>query len=69
MVEKLIKPAANVVDFRNYQRSRAASISGRCCRHCGAVLGDDDFEDDCSSAEIALQRPQRARRSRRFYAD
>ncbi len=72
MVEKFITPARNVVDFLDYQRSlrdRAAAISQRCCRHCGAVMGEDDSEDDCSSAAIALERPQRTRRPRRFYAD
>ncbi len=72
MVKKLLTPSRNVVDFLDYQRTlrvRAAAISQRSCRHCGAVLGEDDSEDDCSSAAVAVERPQRIRRPRRFYAD
>jgi hypothetical protein len=57
----------NVIDFLDYQRTRdvgtASAISGRCCRHCGASLDDDESEDDCSSAGISIsivERPSRA---------
>ena len=63
MVEKLITPPRNVVDFARYQAGRnvpgrAAAISARSCRHCGAVLSDGELEDECSSisnAEAALR--------------
>jgi hypothetical protein len=54
MVEKLIMQAQNVIDFASYQQgrsivSRAQAMSARTCRHCGAVLVDGEFEDECSS--------------------
>jgi hypothetical protein len=52
MVEKVIKPGPNVVDFARYQAGRtgkALAISVRACRHCGAALLDGENEDDCSS--------------------
>jgi hypothetical protein len=59
MVEKVIKPGPNVVDFARYQADRtgkALAISARdsrrlarACRHCGAALLDGENEDDCSS--------------------
>jgi NMD protein affecting ribosome stability and mRNA decay len=53
----------NVVDFASYQQGRgtagrARAISARTCRHCGAVLSDGEWEDECSSisnAEAALR--------------
>jgi hypothetical protein len=55
MVEKLITPGPNVVDFARYRSGRnpggqALAISARSCRHCGAALLDGESEDDCSSA-------------------
>jgi len=55
MVEKLITSPHNVVDFARYQVDRnaggkAIAISVRACRHCGAVLLEDEREDECSSA-------------------
>ena len=54
MVEKLITPPRNVVDFARYQAGRnapgkAAAISARTCRHCGAALAEGEREDECSS--------------------
>lgn len=72
MVEKIITPRRNVIDFARYQQDRAAgkvqAISPRLCRYCGAALLDGEDEDDCSSAlnDIALQSEKK---SRRFYAD
>ncbi|UGY12621.1 hypothetical protein [Bradyrhizobium septentrionale] len=72
MVEKIITPRRNVIDFARYQQDRAAgkvqAISPALCRYCGAALLDGEDEDDCSSAlnDIALQ-PEK--KSRRFYAD
>jgi hypothetical protein len=55
MVEKLITPGPNVVDFARYRSGRnaggqAPAISARSCRHCRAALQDGESEDDCSSA-------------------
>jgi hypothetical protein len=54
MVEKVIRPMLNVIDFASYQQGRnivvrAQAMSARTCRHCGAALGDGEFEDECSS--------------------
>ena len=72
MVDKVVKPGRNIIDFANYQRaqrpSEATAISGRFCRYCGAALLDDDREEDCSSASVLLQGP-RTRSPRRFRAD
>ena len=53
MVEKVIMPGRNVVDFARYQQERkigVAWMSARACRHCGAALLDGESEDECSSA-------------------
>jgi hypothetical protein len=55
MVEKVIMPLRNVVDFARYQQGRnaagkALAISTRVCRHCGAALLEGENEDECSSA-------------------
>ena len=63
MVEKVIRPMQNVIDFASYQQgrnvaARAEAISARLCRHCGAALADGEREDECSSianAEEALR--------------
>jgi hypothetical protein len=54
MVEKVITQAQNVIDFASYQQgrnivARAQAMSARSCRHCGAMLADGEFEDECSS--------------------
>jgi hypothetical protein len=73
MVEKVIKPEPNVVDFARYQAGRAGkalAISVRACLHCGAALLDGENEDDCSSmlgTEIEAQ-PVR-KNIRKFRAD
>jgi hypothetical protein len=68
MVEKIIIPGPNIVDFSRYQQGRnsngKASFNGKAtalsvCRHCGAALLEGENEDDCSSAGA----------TRRFYAD
>jgi hypothetical protein len=73
MVEKIITPENNVVDLASYHRalrdSKASAISQRWCRHCGAALGDDESEDDCSTAGIAVEHPGWARAPRRFFAE
>jgi hypothetical protein len=52
MVEKVITSPKNVVDFARYRSAagRAAAISARLCRHCGAALAEGEREDECSSA-------------------
>jgi hypothetical protein len=73
MVEKIITPRRNVIDFARYQQDRPGgkvlAISPRLCRHCGAAMLDGENEDECSSAlnNIALQPIEK--KSRRFYAD
>lgn len=74
MVEKVVNPdLRNVVDLDSYRSKpiglRGAGAEGRRCRHCGAALLDDELEDDCSSAGIALQSPARRRPTRVFRAD
>jgi hypothetical protein len=70
MVEKIITPEANIVDFSRYQQGRnfsgkansagkAMALRARICRHCGAALLDGENEDDCSTIGP----------TRRFYAD
>lgn len=73
MVEKIITPRRNVIDFARYQQDRAAgkmqAISPRLCRYCGAAMLDGEDENECSSAlnDIALRRPKP--KPRRFVAD
>ena len=63
MVEKVIRPMQNVIDFASYQQgrnivARAPAMSARTCRHCGAMLAEGEREDECSSianAEEALR--------------
>lgn len=53
MVEQSSTPAPNVVDFVDYQlqrqNGRAMALQPRMCRHCGAILGVGESEDDCST--------------------
>jgi hypothetical protein len=71
MVEKLVNPGHNIIAFANYHRipkcDDAAAAETRRCRHCGAALLEDESEDECSSADIAVRLPARA--PRRFRAD
>ena len=55
MVEKIVTPPRNVVDFARYQAGRnavgkALSMSARTCRHCGAALMEGEREEECSGA-------------------
>jgi hypothetical protein len=73
MVEKVITPSQNVVDFARYQIGRdgggkALAISARTCRHCGAALLDGESEDDCSSA-FNVELPAARVMARKFYVD
>ena len=72
MVEKVITPGRNVVDFLEYQQGRRSSIaklSARTCRHCGAVLGDGESEEECSSAGFNVEAPGLREPPRKFYAE
>jgi hypothetical protein len=73
MVEKVITPERNVVDFARYQSGRngggrAVAISARACRHCGAALLDGESEDECSSA-FNVEALHLRGGPRRFYAE
>ena len=73
MVEKVIMPGRNVVDFARYQQDRNAAakelaVSARTCRHCGAALSEGESEDECSSA-FNIEAPRLREPPRKFYAD
>jgi hypothetical protein len=72
MVEKIITPRRNVIDFTRYQQDRAVgkaqALSPRLCRHCGAALLDGEIEDECSSATNTAALPLREK-PRKFYAE
>jgi hypothetical protein len=72
MVERVITPRRNVIDFARYQQDRAAgkapSISALTCRHCGAALSDGENEDECSSA-FNTEAPRSRGATRKFYAE
>jgi hypothetical protein len=70
MVEKVITPGRNVVDFAKYQQGRkfgVATMSARTCRHCGAALGEGESEDECSS--VGVEAPRLRESLRKFYAE
>ena len=72
MVEKVITPGRNVVDFAKYQQGRqtgAVRMSARTCRHCGAALGEGESEDECSSAGFNVEAPRLRESLRKFYAE
>ena len=72
MVEKVITPGRNVVDFAKYQQERktgAAKLSAWTCRHCGAVLGEGESEEECSSAGFNVEAPRLRESLRKFYAE
>ena len=71
MVEKILMPGRNVVDFAAYQQGRkaAAALHAPLCRHCGAKLGEGEFEDECSSAGSNFKMPRARESLRKFYAE
>ena len=72
MVEKVITPGRNVVDFAKYQQGRktgALKMSERTCRHCGAALGEGESEEECSSAGFNVEAPRLRESLRKFYAE
>ena len=72
MVEKIITPRRNVIDFVSYQHDRAMgralAIAPRICRHCGAALLDGENEDECSGA-LNVGAPRGREAPRKFRAD
>jgi hypothetical protein len=80
MVEKVVTPGPNVVDFARYQQGRNATGkalvisardsrgSARACRHCGAALWEGENEDDCSTV-LCVEAPRLRKRPRKFRAD
>jgi len=72
MVEKIITPRRNVIDFASYQQDRAGgkaqAMMPRLCRHCGAALLDGENEDECSSA-LNVVAPRVREAPRKFRAD
>jgi hypothetical protein len=73
MVEKVITPHRNVVDFARYQAGRSVAgrmqaISARVCRHCGAALMEGEREEECSSA-FNVEAPRLRGGPRKFRAD
>jgi hypothetical protein len=72
MVEKVIMPGRNVVDFAKYRQGRkfgAARMAARTCRHCGAAIGEGESEDECSSAGVGIEAPRLRESLRKFYAE
>jgi hypothetical protein len=52
MVDKVTTSSRRVIDLASYRErigARAAAISVRSCRHCGAVLAEGEREEECSS--------------------
>ena len=80
MVEKVVTPGLNVVDFARYQQGRNATgnaltisarnslRSARACRHCGAALSEGENEDDCSTV-LGIEAPRSRKSPRKFRAD
>ena len=73
MVEKVITPEHNIVDFARYQLGRIdagkrLALAARDCRHCGAALAEGESEDECSSA-FNIETPGLRDGLRKFYAD
>jgi hypothetical protein len=73
MVEKVITPGPNVVDFARYHQGRnaagkALAISARICRHCRAALLEGEREDECSGA-FNIEAPAARSGPRKLYAD
>jgi hypothetical protein len=74
MVENVITPGPNVIDFARYQAGRngaagsAPALLARACRHCGAALSEGESEDECSSA-FNIKAPGLREPPRRFYAE
>lgn len=59
MVEKIVTPAHDVIDLGSY-RARVRAVAPpkaapkRLCSHCGALMFEDESEDECSSLDAGL---------------
>ncbi|MGB3447819.1 MAG: hypothetical protein WBA48_14090 [Xanthobacteraceae bacterium] len=56
MVEKIVTPSLDVIDFLAYRQRASLSTqpsgtSRRICSHCGALMFEDESEDECSSLD------------------
>ena len=71
MIDAVLTPARNVVDFVDYRRQRTlrARTIRPLCRHCGAALSDGESDDDCSSAGQGAATPAQPAARRAFRAD
>ena len=74
MVKTILTSGRNVVDFAKYQQARRATalapaLRGPLCRHCGAALGEDEREDECSGAGLNFEMPRLRETLRRFVAE
>ena len=73
MVKTILTSGRNVVDFVKYQQARKAIVApalrGPLCRHCGAVLGEDEREDECSGAGFNVETPRLRENLRKFVAE
>jgi hypothetical protein len=74
MVKTILTSGRNVVDFATYQQARKAAaaapaLRGPLCRHCGAVLGEDEREDECSGAGFNFESPRLRETLRKFVAE
>jgi hypothetical protein len=74
MVKTILTSGRNVVDFATYQQARKAiaaapALRGSLCRHCGAVLGEDEREDECSGAGFNFDAPRLRESLRKFVAE
>ena len=72
MVEKILTTGRNVVDLTSYRHERRAvalaALRPALCRHCGAALGDGEFEEECSGAGFSLA-PGLRESPRKFMAE
>jgi hypothetical protein len=74
MVKTILTSGRNVVDFEKYQQARRAvaaapALRGPLCRHCGAVLGEGEREDECSGAGFNSETPRLREGLRKFVAE
>jgi hypothetical protein len=74
MVKTILTSGRNVVDFGKYQQARRATalapaLRGPPCRHCGALLGEGEREDECSGAGFNFETPRLRENLRKFVAE
>ena len=74
MVKTILMSGRNVVDFGKYQQARrglasAPALRGPLCRHCGALLGEGEREEECSGAGFNFEAPRLRESLRKFVAE